>query len=453
MKKGLSTLVITGLILLYGVCMYFDTMGYDPMLCTILRLILLGIYGYITIRNKTLTGWILFSMFLGIEVGHLYPEIALHLKVVSKIFLQLIKTIIAPLIFATLVVGIAGHSNLKQVGRMGIKSLIYFEVVTTFALFIGLAAINFSQAGRGVLRPEHLPDETLTVVKQNAEEIILHVFPENIAKSIAEGQVLQIVVFSILFAMGLALVKRADRRKPMLEFAESLSEVMFKFTDIVMYFAPVAVFASIAYTVSTMGLDVLSVLLRLLLTLYGALIVFVLGIFLPIALLARIPIRQFIQAIAEPVSIAFATASSESALPKALENMEKFGVPAKVVGFVLPTGYSFNLDGTTLYLSLASVFVAQVAGIQMSFYEQLVMVLTLMLTSKGVAGVARASLVILLGTAAAFNLPIWPIYMILGIDVLMDMARTAVNVTGNCLASVVIAKWEGEFKPNPKAEY
>jgi proton glutamate symport protein len=202
-----------------------------------------------------------------------------------------------------------------------------------------------------------------------------------------------------------------------------------------------------------MGLDVLSILFRLLFTLYGALIVFVLGVFLPIILIARIPIRKFIQAIAEPVSIAFATASSESALPKALENMEKFGVPAKVVGFVLPTGYSFNLDGTTLYLSLASVFVAQVAGVHMSFYEQLIMVLTLMLTSKGVAGVARASLVILLGTAAAFNLPIWPIYMILGIDVLMDMARTAVNVTGNCLASVVIAKWEGEFKPNTKADY
>ena len=446
MKKGTRIILITCLIFFYGLMMFIETQGFSPMFCTATRILLLAVYGYLTFRQKSLTAWILFSMFLGVETGHLFPEISIHLKVISKIFLQLIKTIIAPLIFATLVVGIAGHSNLKQVGRMGLKAILYFEVVTTIALFIGLAAINITQAGVGVIKPENLKEDQLTVVKQNAEEIILHIFPENIAKSIADGQVLQIVVFSILFAIGLALVKNEKKRKPMLDFTESLSEVMFRFTDTVMYFAPFAVFGSIAYTVSTMGLDVLKVLFLLLITLYGSLVVFLLGVLLPVALIAKVNIRKFMAAIAEPVSIAFATASSESALPKALENMEGFGVPGKIVAFVLPTGYSFNLDGTTLYLSLASIFVAQVAGIHLSFTEQLVMVLTLMLTSKGVAGVARASLVILLGTAASFNLPVWPIYMILGIDVLMDMARTSVNVIGNCLACVVIAKWEGEFK-------
>jgi proton glutamate symport protein len=407
-----------------------------------LALVAICFYAY---KKKSLTVWIFVAMLVGAEVGFDFPEFAKGLKVISTAFLKLIKTIIAPLLFGTLVVGIAGHSNIKQVGRMGIKSLVYFEVVTTIALFIGLAAINISQAGSGINFSALSPsDEKMEVVKQTPSEIFLHIFPENIAKSIAEGQVLQVVIFSILFAIAMAMLSH-EKRKPMLDFAESLSEIMFKFTHVIMYFAPFGVGAAIAYTVGSMGFGVLVNLLHLLTTLYVALLVFLVFVLLPIALLFKVPLKKFIQAIGEPVSIAFATTSSEAALPSAMEAMERIGVPRKVVAFVMPTGYSFNLDGTTLYLSLASVFVAQAAGIQMPFSQQLLMVFTLMLTSKGVAGVPRASLVILLGTAASFNLPTEPIFIILGIDALMDMARTSVNVIGNCLASVVIAKWEGEF--------
>jgi proton glutamate symport protein len=417
----------------------------------ILRWLAVGsLFAYAVVR-RSLTTWILVAMVAGAEFGHDFPAIAVHARVLSQIFLRLIKTIIAPLIFATLVVGIAGHSNLKQVGRMGIKALLYFEVVTTIALFIGLAAINISKAGVGITLPPGAHTEQLTATKQTASDVILHVFPENIAKSVADGQVLQVVVFSIMFGIALALL-RDEKRKPMLTFCESLSEVMFKFTNIVMFFAPVGVGAAIAYTVGHMGLGILKNLFALLATLYVALLVFLLGVLLPVALIARIPLRRFARAIAEPVSIAFATTSSEAALPRAMEAMEGLGVPRQIVAFVMPTGYSFNLDGSTLYLSLATVFVAQAAGIHLSFGQQLLIVFTLMLTSKGVAGVPRATLVILLGTAASFNLPIEPIFIILGIDELMDMARTSVNVIGNCLATAVIARWEGQFgkaQPSP----
>lgn len=396
------------------------------------------------IKRNSLTTWILISMVVGAEIGHDFPLVAMNLQVLSKVFLKMIKTIVAPLIFATLVFGIAGHSDLKQVGRMGWKSILYFEVVTTLALFIGLIAINISKAGVGIKIPAGVHEELPVVASQTLNDIILHIFPENIAKSIAEGQVLQIVIFSIIFGIALAMV-REDKRLPMLKFAESLSEVMFKFTNIVMFFAPIGVGAAIAYTVGHMGLGILLNLLQLLVTLYVALIAFLILVLLPIALIIGVPIMKFLKAIAEPVSIAFATTSSEAALPRAMEEMEIIGVPRKIVAFVMPTGYSFNLDGTTLYLSLASIFVAQAAGIELSLGKQLVMVFTLMLTSKGVAGVPRASLVILSGTAASFGLPVWPIFIIMGIDELMDMARTSVNVIGNCLATIVIAKWEGEF--------
>jgi len=396
------------------------------------------------IRRRSLTTWILVSMIVGAEIGHDLPAVAVNLRTLSLVFLRMIKTIIAPLLFATLVVGVAGHSNLKQVGRMGVKALVYFEIVTTIALFIGLAAINISQAGKGITLPPAPKTEKLEAVKQTPSEIIQHIFPENIAKSVAEGQVLQVVVFSLVFGVALAMLPEAKRR-PMLSFAESLAETMFKFTNIVMLFAPIGVGAAIAYTVGHMGLGILVNLAKLLATLYAALVVFILIVLLPVALIARVPIRRFIAAVAEPVSLAFATTSSEAALPRAMEAMEAIGVPRKIVAFVMPTGYSFNLDGTTLYLSLASVFVAQAAGIHMGFGQQLFMVFTLMLTSKGVAGVPRASLVILLGTAASFNLPVEPIFIILGIDELMDMARTSTNVLGNCLATVVVARWEGEF--------
>lgn len=408
------------------------------------RWIAISWFSYLCYKRKSLTTWILFSMIIGAEFGFDFPGVATELKIVSQIFLKLIKTIIAPLIFGTLVVGIAGHADLKQVGRMGWKSLLYFEVVTTFALFIGLAAINISKAGVGIELPPVSGDQEISVPPPSGwQETILHIFPENIAKSIAEGQVLQIVVFSILFALGLSLVK-GPHKKTMLSFCESLTEVMFKFTAVVMFFAPFAVGAAIAYTIGHMGFGVLTNLFKLLATLYVALFAFTLLILLPVALWIRLPIKQFLIAIAEPVSIAFSTTSSEAALPKALENMEKFGVPRKIAAFVLPAGYSFNLDGSTLYLSLATIFVAQAANIDLSTGQQILILLTLMLTTKGIAGVPRASLVILMGTAVSFGLPVEPIFIILGIDELMDMARTSVNLVGNCLASCVIARWEGE---------
>jgi proton glutamate symport protein len=408
-----------------------------------LALVFFLLYAYF---RRSLTTWILISMLVGSEIGYTFPEFAQSLNIFSKIFLKLIKTIIAPLLFGTLVVGIAGHSNLKQVGRMGWKSLVYFEIVTTVALFIGLLAINISQAGVGVNLPTESREELPEVPEQDWVQIILHVFPDNIAKAVANGEVLQIVVFSVLFGIGLAMLPE-DKRRPMLSFAESLSETMFKFTGIIMYFAPVAVGAAIAYTIGHMGLGILVNLLKLLGTLYAALLVFLGGVLLPVALLARVPVKRFAKAIAEPVSIAFATTSSESALPRAMGALEKFGVPRKIVAFVMPTGYSFNLDGTTLYLALATVFVAQASGRNLTWGEQLSAVFLLMLTSKGVAGVPRASLVILMGAAAYLKLPVEPIFIILGIDELMDMARTSVNVIGNCLATVVVARWEGEYPP------
>ena len=425
----------------------YQVVALPPAVPLVARWLALAAFVAYAAQRRSLTFWIVVSMFVGAEFGNDFPAAAQNMKVLSDVFLRLVKTIIAPLVFATLVVGIAGHADLKQVGKMGVKALVYFEVVTTFALFIGLAAINLSRAGVGISQAGADTTEQLQTVKQTTADIILHIFPENIAKSVAEGQVLQVVVFAIIFAIGLAMVT-AKHRRPMLEVAESLSEVMFKFTNVVMYFAPLGVGGALAYTVGKMGFEPLKNAFYLLLTLYVALIAFVLLVLLPIALLARIPVKRFVQAIAEPVSIAFATTSSEAALPRAMEAMESIGVPRRIVAFVMPTGYSFNLDGTTLYLSLAAVFVAQAAGIELSFGQQLVMVFTLMLTSKGVAGVPRASLVILLATVASFSLPTWPVFIILGIDALMDMARTAVNVTGNCLATAVVARWEGEFIDN-----
>ena len=395
--------------------------------------------------KKSLTTWILVAMAVGVEIGLDFPTGSQNLQFLSKIFLRLVKTIVAPLLFATLVVGIASHSNLKQVGRMGWKSLLYFEVVTTIALVIGLVFINITKAGVGIVVPESLLHELPEVKIKTWQDHIIDIFPENIIKSIYEGNVLPIVLFSVVFGIALALLNE-HKKKPMLDFAESLAETMFKFTNIIMYFAPFGVGAAIAVTVGHLGIDILKNLLLLLITLYLALIAFLLLVLLPIALfVAKIPLRKFIQAIREPVSIAFATTSSDSALPKALENMEKFGVPRKIVSFVIPTGYTFNLDGTTLYLSLASVFVAQAAGMDLTFGHQLLIGLSLMLTSKGVAAVPRASLVILIATASTFGFPLWPIMAIYGIDELMDMARTSVNVIGNTLASCVIARWEGEF--------
>jgi proton glutamate symport protein len=396
--------------------------------------------------------WIFACMVIGGIFGYDFPHQALAAQLVTQIFLRLIKAIIAPLIFSTLVVGIAGHSDLKQVGRMGLKALIYFEVITTLALVIGLAAINISKAGNGVNVPaDQVTSSNNVPQRPTASDLILHVFPENIAKSVAEGQVLQVVVFALIFGIALGMLPEV-RRRPLLTFFESLSETMFKFTNVVMYLAAPAVGAAIAYTIGQLGVNVLSNLAKLLATLYAALIAFLLFVLFPVALLARVPVRRFLRAVAEPATIAFATSTSEAALPRAMEAMEALGVPRQIVAFVIPTGYSFNLDGSTLYLTLAAIFVSQAANRPLGLGEQVVLVLTLMLTSKGVAGVPRASLVILMATLGGFNLPIWPVYIILGIDALMDMARTSVNVIGNCLASVVIARWEGEFGKEPSSD-
>ncbi|HVM91211.1 MAG TPA: cation:dicarboxylase symporter family transporter [Terriglobales bacterium] len=410
----------------------------------IVRWLAITLLAVCALFRRSLAFWILVAMVAGAAIGYDFPRIAVNLQPVGGIFLRLIKTIIAPLLFATLVGGIAAHADLKKVGRMGIKAIVYFEIITTLALVIGLAAINLSKAGAGV----HLPTpsgEILPAQRLTAKETILHIFPENIAKSVAEGQVLQVVVFSILFGMALAMVPEA-RRQPMLKVIESLAETMFNFTKIVMYFAPFGVGAAIAYTVGSTGIGILLNLAKLLLTLYAALAVFIGCVLLPVALLAGVPLKKFVKAVAEPVGIAFGTSSSEAALPSAMEAMEGIGVPRQVVAFVMPTGYSFNLDGSTLYLSLAAIFVAQVAAVHLSLGRQLLLLVTLMLTSKGVAGVSRAAIVILLGTVGSFGLPTEPVFILLGIDPLMDMARTAINVLGNCLATVVVARWEGDFE-------
>lgn len=443
-KSGILVLIVFTVVAFIHFIDIYEVFTFPPSLLRSLRWIFIFALSVYAFYKKSLTTWILASMVIGIEIGLDYPIFAQNLRVLSQIFLRMVKTIIAPILFSTLVVGIAGHSDLKQVGRMGWKSILYFEVVTTIALIIGLVAINVSQAGVGISIPEGFHQELPETTPQTWQDIVLHIFPENIVKSMYNGDVLPIVIFSVIFGIGLAMVNE-KKRKPMLEFSESLAETMFKFTNIIMYFAPFGVGAAIAVTVGHLGLDILGSLLKLLLTLYVALAVFLGGVLFTVAYFMKIPVKQFIQAVSEPVSIAFATTSSESALPIAMENMEKFGVPQKIVSFVIPTGYTFNLDGTTLYLSLASVFVAQAAGIPMSIGAQIIMGLTLMLTSKGVAGVPRASLIILLGTVSSFGLPVWPVMAILGIDELMDMARTSVNVIGNTLASCVIARWEGEF--------
>jgi proton glutamate symport protein len=404
-------------------------------------LLLLAYSGF---RKRSLTYWIFFAMLLGLELGLDKPQLAEHLRILSDIFLRLIKVIIAPLLFAVIVVGIAGHADLKKVGRLGLKALIYFEIVSTIAMLVGLAAVNLSRPGASVHLPPSAAGQSLNLSPHSASQLITDVFPENIAKSVAEGQVLQIVVFSILFAFALSIVPEPKRR-PLLVLAESLSATMFKFTNIVMYAAPLGVLGAVAYTVGHMGLSVFLPLLKLLATMYLALAFFILVVLLPILLIARIPLKPFLRVVTEPVTLGFATASSEATLPRAMELLEAFGVPRQIVAFVLPTGYSFNMDGASLYQSLALIFVAQAAGIHLSFGQQTVMILTLLLSSKGTAGVARASFLIVFGAATSFHLPMEPLFLLFAIDQLMDMGRTAVTVLGNCVACVVLARWEGEL--------
>ncbi len=414
------------------------------------------------LRRITLTRWIFIGMGIGILLGVLFPdsERAIHggwsassLKLLSDLFVRGIKMIIAPILFSTLVMGIAGHGDdLKKVGRLAFRSILYFEIVTTVALLVGLAAVNIARPGdnprltAAIQAAEAAGGPPALATPKGFADHVRDVVPTSFVDALATNNVLQIVFFSIIFAVALTSV-RGRPKEAILAFCEGLAETMFKLVGIVMKFVPIGVGAALAVTVAHSGIEVLVPLLKLVLTLYAALIVFVLIALLPAALIARVPIPAFLRQVREPALIAFSTTSSDAALPLAMQRMEAFGVPRRIVSFVMPTGYSFNLDGTTLYLALASVFVAQASGVELSAGMQFAMMGTLMLTSKGVAAVPRASLVILSGTLAAFNLPLAAITVILAVDELMDMARTTVNLVGNCLATCVMARWEGEFTP------
>jgi proton glutamate symport protein len=404
------------------------------------------------LKRVSLGQWIIIALLAGLYIGWAAPQAARHLDVVSTIFLHLIKCVIVPLIFSTLVVGIAGHaSEMRAVGRLAWKSILYFEVVTTLALFVGLGAVNLVRPGVGVhLVVSNEAVAQVPVAKITFASVVEHIAPQSFFDAAARNDVLQVVIFAILFAIALARVKERHRQN-LLAFFESLSEVMFKFTGLVMWLAPFGVGAAVASTIGAHGIGVVAALGKLVLTLYGALLVFILGVFVPILILARIPVIAFFKCVAKPALLAFSTASSEAALPDALRLMEQFGVPGRIVAFVLPTGYSFNLDGSALYLAVASLFVAQAAGVQLSFAQQIPMMLTLMLTSKGVAAVPRASLVILSGTLATFGLPLEGVAVLLGVDAFLDMARTSINLMGNCLASAVMARWEGELESPGKS--
>jgi proton glutamate symport protein len=395
-------------------------------------------------KSSSITTQIVIGLVLGIAVGYLWPSFGIAVKPLADAFLRMIKMIIAPLVFATLVVGIAGTGDLKAMGRIGLKAIIYFEIATTISLFLGLALVNIFQPGAGVALPTGGDTSAAAGLVQNQQtgwDIFLHLFPTSVIESMARGDILQIVVFSTFFGVAAAAI--GSKGQPVLDVLESTAQVMFKFTGYVMLFAPIGVFAAMASTVGSKGLGILFTLGKLVGLMYLGLAIFVLVVLGTVSYIIRVPFFTFARASREPFLIAFSTASSEAALPKAMEVMERFGVPKNIVAFVLPTGYSFNLDGSTLYLSLASIFVAQMAGIQMTLGQQLVMMLTLMLTSKGVAGVPRASLVVLAATLAQFGLPMEGAAILLGIDQILDMGRTAVNVMGNCIAAAVVARWEG----------
>jgi len=394
------------------------------------------------LKRLSLTSWIFIGMAAGVLLGVVRPDIAKQLGPLANVFLRLIRSIVAPLVFATLVVGIAGGGDLKRMGRIGAKAIVFFEVVTTLALFLGLAAVNLAQPGVGVPIQASAAEQAAPAAPASLATILEHVFPASLIDSMARNDILQVVVFAFLFGAACAAI--GAKSEAVVTFCGSLAEVMFRYTKYVMYLAPFGVGAALAVTVGSKGVSVLFGLSKLIATMYVASAIAIVGILLPCLFLFRIPLARFYRAVREPFLIAFSTASSEAALPSALENMEEFGVPKHIVGFVIPTGYSFNLVGSTLYLAMASIFIAQAANVRMSWSEQLLMMLTLMLTSKGVAGVPRAAIVILSGTVTNFHLPMEGVAVLLGVDALLDMARTAINVLGNCLAAAAVARWEGE---------
>jgi proton glutamate symport protein len=402
------------------------------------------------LRRFSLSHWVLVGMIAGVLFGWQLPAAATRVGIVSDLFIRLIKCIIVPLLFATLVVGIAGHTDdLKAVGRLALKCMIYFEVVTTFALLMGLGLVNLVRPGAGIqLGAAAQPGSAVDSSQLSFTGLLGHLVPQSLADAAARNDVLQVVVYAIIFGVALAQVQ-GKPRQTMLEFFEGLSEVMFKFTGIVMYAAPFGVAAALAHTVAVNGFSVLASLGKLVGTLYFAQALFIVLVLVPVLLLARIPLRPFFKTVRAPLLLAFSTASSEAALPDALQRMVRFGVPRRIASFVMPAGYSFNLDGTALYLSLAAIFVAQAAGIHLGLRQQILLLLTLMLTSKGAAGVPRAGLVVLSGTLVTFGLPLEGVTLVLGVEAFLDMARTSVNLLGNCVASVVMARWEGQFNPTP----
>lgn len=400
----------------------------------------------VALRRRSLLVWTFFAMVAGAVLGADAPHTAGQMKFLGDIFLRLIRMIVAPLIFGGIVTGIAGHNELKGVGRVAVKALIFFEVVTTIGLVIGVIAINLSQAGVGVALPSAAQAALPTTHPEGWQQILLNIFPENIAQAVAQNQILQVAVFAVLFGAALATLPET-KRGPLVTVLQSLTDTMFRMTKIIMFVAPLAAGAAMAYTVGSMGLLSLLPLVKLAGTYYGALAVFILLVLVPILLVARISVPRFVSAIAEPAAIGFATTSSEAALPLAMERMEQLGAPRWIVSFVVPTGYSFNMTGSSLYLTMAAIFAAQAAGIHLSLGEQLVMLATLMLTSKGVAGVPRATLVVLMASAASLHIPTTAILVLLGVDTLMDMGRSAMNVIGNGMAAVVVARWENEFQP------
>ena len=407
----------------------------------------------VALRRRSLLLWTFFAMLVGAELGVDAPHLAAQTHFIGDIFLRLIRMIVAPLIFGGIVTGIAGHGELRGVGRVAVKSIVFFEIVTTLGLIIGLIAMNISHAGVGITLPEIVAQERVSAGVQPVgpphqegwQQLVTNIFPENIAQAVAQNQILQVAVFALLFGIALAMMPE-PKRAPLVSVLQSLTEAMFKLTRIIMYIAPLAAGAAMAFTVGSMGLSTLLPLLKLVITYYAALIVFVLLAVVPSLLLVRVSLRRFTAAVSEPAALGFATTSSEAALPLAMERMEEFGVPRWIVSFVIPMGYSFNMTGGSVYLSMAALFAAQAAGLHLSLAAQFLMLVTLMLTSKGVAGVPRSSLVVLMASAAALHLPTAAVLIILGVDTLMDMGRTAMNVIGNCLAAVVVARWEGQMQ-------
>ena len=409
-------------------------------------------------KQSKLTIAIFSALFLGIFTGWLYPDVAVRMHVLAEIFLRMVKMIIAPLLFATLVVGIAGHGNVKSIGRLGIKTIAYFEIVTTLALFIGLGFANLFKPGEGMTNIGTAHTGLASIVQMASTtqhnsfgELLLGLFPTSIIQSMADGNLLQIVVFCIFFALAICAV--GEKAKPVVDVLNSVATIMFKFTEYVMYFAPIGIFGAIAYTVGSNGINILFNYGKIIMSLYVALAVFVLFVLFAACKIVGISIRALFKAIQEPAFLAFTTASSEAALPKAMAIMEKFGVPKSIVGFVMPTGYTFNLDGSTLYLAMAVIFSTQIVGYPLTFEQQLVIMFALMLTSKGIAGVPRVSLIVLAGTLTSFNIPVIGVAILLGIDQILDMGRTTVNLIGNCVATVVIARWENEFDYNKMKEF